>query len=410
MRKFYLGQIRDDNNVLAIFVGRIDGDSIGFYDSNGNLVAEWNPPIPLEAAKEYRDKSPNFLTQIDSLWQDILKNGTPIEKLSREIEAVADALGLNVEDILSISLFKVSQQIASRKQKSTISTKKEKETSQNSNILTDTAHTRSEIALNKLVDDKYTLGDILGVDDPNATLICVDSIDIKNADKSNSQFSFLIKYSDGRIQNTPMLSQEDGTSPDRDIYSANKDGSSVDKVDVRSMYRINSPFGKNCIISASYDSYGMVNLQFGKRDITEQDFMAIPLENQKLQNTQHTNYVTKEVQSLLDPDRGTSQTHNSTKEISSHMDNGCENLTLDEADGKENTGHQHKEKKPDENYYFTVASHILNNNPELEEFYSLQGLAVDLEKYLKWHPDKTVEDFTKDRVASCDHYDRHQHY
>ena len=413
MSKYYLGQIRDNNNILAVFVGRIDGDSIGFYNSDGGLIAEWNPPVPLEAAKEYRDKAPNFLTQIDSLWQDILKSGTSIEKRSRELEAVSDALGLDIKDILYISSFETSQQVADKKPKNIISNdpKQQEETSQNPNIVTGSVQARSEVALNKLVDDRYTLGDILGIIDPNATLICVDSIDIKNTDKSNSQFSFLIKHSNGTLEKATMFSQDDGTSPDRDIYSSNTDGSSVDKVNIRSMYRINSPLGKNCMISASYGSYGMVELQFGRRDITEQDFIAVPLENQKLQNTEHTNYVTKEVQNLLDPERGTYQAHNSTTEISSHTDNGCDNLTLDEADGKENTGHQHLEKKPDESYYLTIASHILNDNPELEEFYSLQGLAIDLKTYLNKHPDKTVQDFTEDRVASCDHYpsyDKHE--
>lgn len=408
MKKFYLGQIKDDNNVLAIFVGRIDGDSIGFYDSNGNLIAEWNPPVPLEAAEKYSDRAPSFLTQIDSLWQDILKSGTSIEKRTSELEAIANELGLDIEKIMSFSSFDMSQEVATRKKHNepVAPDKDEEENSdfQNPNLVTDSVHARSEIALNKLVDDRYTLGDILGVDDPNATLICVDSIDIKGPEKSNSQFSFLIKHSDGTLEKATMFSQDDGTSPDRDVYSSNRDGSSVDKVAVRSMYRINSPLGKNCMISTSYDSYGMVNLQLGKRDITEQDFMSVPLENMKLENNTSTHYATKEVQDMLDPERGIYQAHKSTKEISSHTDNGCNNLTLDEADGAENTGHQHTEKEPNADYYLTIASHILNKNPELEEFYSLQGLAIDLQKYLNEHPDKTVEDFTEDRVSSCDHY------
>lgn len=406
MSKYYLGQIRDDNAVLSVFVGRIDEDSIGFYDSEGNLLAEWNPPVPLEAAKEYRDKAPNFLTQIDSLWEDILKSGTSIEKRTRELEAIADELGLDITEILSISSFKTSQQVADRKPDNTVPSieEQEEETFQNPNIVTDSVHARSEVALNKLVDDRYTLGDILGIDDPNATLICVDSIDIKGPDKSNSQFSFLIKHSDGTLEKATMFSQDDGTSPDRDVYSSNRDGSSVDKVAVRSMYRINSPLGKNCMISTSYDSYGMVNLQLGKRDITEQDFMSVPLENMKLENNTSTHYATKEVQNLLDPERGIYQAHKSTEEFSYHTDIGCNNLTLDEADGAENTGHQHTEKEPDSDYYLTIASHILNKNPELEELYSLQGLAIDLQKYLNEHPDKTVQDFTEDRVSSCDHY------
>lgn len=406
MSKYYLGKIKDNANILNVYVERFDKDSIFFYDDNGNLLAEWNPPVPLEAAKEYRDRPPAFLTQIDSLWQDILKSGTSIDQRTRQLEAIAHSLGIDTVKILSVSSFETSQKVEDRKKENDaiLDEKADKETSKNPNEVTVSVDARSEVALNKLVDDRYTLADILGVDDPNATLICVDSIDIKSTDKSNSQFSFLIKRSDGTLEKADMLSQDDGTSPDRDVYSSNRDGSSVDKVAVRSMYRIKSPLGKDCMISISYGGYGNVNLQFGRRDITEQDFMSVPLENTQLENSTCTHYATREVQDMLDPERGIYQAHKSTNEISSHTDKGCNNLTMDEADGDENTGHQHIEKEPDANYYLTIASHILNKNPELEEFYSLQGLAIDLEKYLNEYPDRTVEDFTKDRVASCDHY------
>lgn len=402
MKKFYLGQIKDDNNVLAIFVGRIDGDSIGFYDSNGNLIAEWNPPVPLKAAEKYSDRAPSFLTQIDSLWQDILKNGTPIEERSREIEAVADALDLNVEDILSISSFKTSQHVAERHTKHTISTEKEqhKETSQNPNLVTDSVYAKSEIALDKLVDDRYTLGDILGVPDPNATLICVDSCDISGKKRSNSQFSFLIKYPDGRLEQAPMLSQEDGTSPDRDIYAANRDGSDIDKIIALSMYRVHSPLG-DFMISATYGVTGTLNLQLGKRDITEQDFMAVPLEDQK-----YTRYVTKEVQELLDPERGIYHTDHMTNEIEKNID------TDTSSDGS--TGGSKDSdltQDPDENYYLTIAAEIWEAHPEMENLYNdVYGLSRDLKNFILEHPDQSVEDFIDDRTASCDHYDRFRHH
>ena len=404
MEKFYLGQIRDDNNVLAIFVGRIDGDSIGFYDSNGKLVAEWNPPTPLETAREYRDKAPDFLTQIDSLWQDILNNRTHIEQRSKEIQAVANILGIDVKNILSISSFKTSQPVVARKNNNTRLTEKETEQqhqpSQNPNSITDNVYAKSEIKLNKLVDDRYTLGSILGVEDPNATLICVDSCDITGGKGSNSQFSFLIKYPDGRIEQAPMLSQEDGTSPDRDIYASNRDGSDIDKITARSMYRVHSPLG-DFMISATYGVTGTLDVQLGKRDFTEQDFMAVPLEDQK-----YTRYVTKEVQELIDPERGIDHTHHMTEQVEQHMVN-------DSSDANSTGGSKNSalEQTTDENYYLTVATEIWETHPEMETLYNdINGLAIDLQNFILAHPDKTVEDFTNDRVASCDHYDRHHHY
>ena len=396
MEKFYLGQIRDDKNILAVFIGRIDADSIGFYDNNGNLIAEWNPPEPLEASTEYRNRPSSFLTQLDSLWKDLETSHLRIDIHSKEVEDISECLGLDTKDVLGFTSLKMSQKLVAPNKKDDKSTFKSGE-SQNPNAILDNIDAKSEVKLNKLVDDRYTLADILGVSDPNATLICVHSCDIKDGRSSNSEFSFLIKYPDGRIEHAPMLSQDDGTSPDRDIYSANRDGSDIDKIAARSMYRIHSPLG-DYMISTTYGNSGTLNLQLGKRDITEQDYMAVPLEDQT-----YTRYVTKEVQDLLDPERGIYQAHKSTEEISSHMGNDCV-TSIAEADGDENTGHQHLEEEPDSDYYLTIASDILNKNPELEELYSLQGLAGDLQKYLNEHPDKTVEDFTEDRVASCDHY------
>lgn len=404
MSKFYLGQIRDGNDVISVFVSRYDNQSVCFYDGNDNLLAKLSHPQPLTIDSRYRDKPPAFLFQIDSLWTDLLKNRQQIALRHQELELISKELGIDIKNILGTKSFALSQEIildkTSSKQSSTNTETSSPTTPENPNSITDNVYAKSEIKLNKLVDDRYTLGSILGVEDPNATLICVDSCDITGGKGSNSQFSFLIKYPDGRIEQSPMLSQEDGTSPDRDIYASNRDGSDIDKITARSMYRVHSPLG-DFMISATYGVTGTLDVQLGKRDITEQDFIAVPLEDQK-----YTRYVTKEVQELIDPERGIDHTHHMTEQVEQHMGNNssADNSTND-------SKNSNLEQTTDENYYLTVATEIWETHPEMETLYNdINGLARDLQKFILAHPDKTVEDFINDRVASCDHYDRHQHY
>lgn len=407
MPKVYMGQIRDGNRVLAVFVTPYDHDSVSFYDDNNNLLAQWDYPDTITAAEEYRDKHPEFLTQIKSMWLDILLNNSKLALRNKELADILEALDMDLGFPL------VLEDDDRQREKDIIKAEEEKkkEDEQNPNLVHGVVYSRSEIALNELVDNRYTVGDYLDISDPEAKLICVDSCDLKDG-SAHSKFTFLIKYPDGRLEKPTMLSQDDGTDPDRDIYSSNNDGSNVSKVDARSMYRIKSPLGQNCMLAVSYASYGTVNVHFGKRDLTEQDFIATTLENKKLHNITHTNYVSPEVQSLLDPARGTDQAYKATKEAASHIKHGCR-VTIAEADGDEQTGHQHPaqqqdfEKVPDEDYYLTIAAQILEENPQLEEQYSVKGLADDLQKYLANHPAKTIKDFTDDRVAGCAHYPSH---
>ena len=111
MSKFYLGQIRDGNNVISVFVSRYDKDSIYFYDGNDNLLAKLSHPQPLTIDSRYRDKPPAFLFQIDSLWTDLLKNPQQIAHRNQELELISKELGIDIKKILGTRSFALSQEI-----------------------------------------------------------------------------------------------------------------------------------------------------------------------------------------------------------------------------------------------------------------------------------------------------------
>ena len=94
----------------------------------------------------------------------------------------------------------------------------------------------------------------------------------------------------------------------------------------------------------------------------------------------------------------------SLSEIAEHTKKGCDDLTIKEADGNENTGHHHL----DNEQYMFIASNILEKNPELEDFYSVKGLADALKDYINRHHDKPIQeaisDFTEESLEDCEHF------
>ena len=323
MEKQYLGQILRNNEIFPIYVSRNSNISINFYDEAGNILAQILPPYNFQLTNEYREMPPEFLSQIKSLWTDILKNNTSLEKRHELLKKYADVLKIDKKHILSTSSAALSQK---NKSKKSHDDEDENEISKNISI-------REETSLNKRVDDRYTLGEILGIDDPNASLVCVETADVSNT-KFSSKFSFLIKYSDGRLEVPEMLEQRDGIHPDRNVYASNRDGSEATKENVLALYRINTEKGRNSMISVSYGNMGHLKLQFGKTDLVQgHDFVAVPLE------TETTRFTTRQVQDILDREHGIHRPSDAVEEAHMYDKYNCfgnENstMTADNIDGK----------------------------------------------------------------------------
>lgn len=405
MSKKSIGYIKDNKTILEIFAERESDDAIHFYDSNNNLLAIFRRPDKLIVSKEYRDRPPEFLNQINSLWKTIYENSVSLDELNKEKEDYTREANLDDNSIvMSTTSTKLNQKIDEKrlniddeKEQNNSKIKNSKQLEHNKKAL-EASNIREETKLSTRVDDRYTLGDLLGIDDQNASLVCVDSTYI-SGNQSSSKFTFLIKHSDGSLEKADMFSQQDGLNPSREIYASNRDGSSVNRLQVRSMYRFVSPTGKEAMLSVSYGEAGTLKLHYGVIDRTNNNkCMAIPLE------TNTTRFVTKEVQDTLDPERGQYRSTRSLDEIAEHTKKGCNDLTIKEADGDENTGHHHLD---DEQYMF-IASNILNKNPELENFYSVKGLADSLKDYINRHHDKPIQeainDFTEESLEDCEHF------
>ncbi len=380
----------NDNKVMTLYAQR-DDNGVSFFDENNNCIAVSKPPYPLMKTNEYREMPDEVLNQIDSLWS--------------ELQKVAKSLDIREEDIQAISQSPIKQRVDDKKlrlddEKGTDTD----ETKEHNEEVLSTLGIKQETKMSTRVNDRYTLGELLGVDDPGATLVCVYSGSVSER-TSNSLYSFLIKHSDGSLEKADMLSQIDGTMPSREVNSFNRDGTSLEQEKVRSMYRFVTPNGKEAMISVSYGASGTLKLQYGEIDITNNNqFMAVPLQT----TDQSTRFVTKQTQETLDTDRGIYNTYRANKEIDYHRDasskerENCE-IGLAEADGNPETGHQHL----DEENLMVIASNIINKNPELDEFYSVKGLADELKAYIDRNPDKpinqSIEDFTDGALENCSH-------
>ena len=62
---------------------------------------------------------------------------------------------------------------------------------------------------------------------------------------------------------------------------------------------------------------------------------------------------------------------------------------------------------PDSNGFLQIASNIIKEHPELEDYYSPEGLSTELETYITKHSeipaDKVVDSFVNETLESCEH-------
>ena len=125
---------------------------------------------------------------------------------------------------------------------------------------------KQEIDVNKRINERYTLGDILGIE-RGSKLIAVYSDAIENNENS-TRFSFIIKKPDGSLEKAKMLEQVGGKQSDKNIYDINYDGSEVTKKSVQSSYKIDSSLAKNALITARIGQAGYIEVNYGEMDRT----------------------------------------------------------------------------------------------------------------------------------------------
>ena len=112
MGKKSIGYIKDNKTILEVFAKRESDDTIHFYDSNNNLLAIFIRPDELAVAKEYRDRPPEFLNQINSLWKTIYENSVSLDELNKEKkEYIRELESTDNSIVTSTSSIKLNQEL-----------------------------------------------------------------------------------------------------------------------------------------------------------------------------------------------------------------------------------------------------------------------------------------------------------
>jgi len=258
-----------------------------------------------------------------------------LDELDKKLEKVAKALGMSKSDIRNLSMTELDQ-IINEKGEAGISLDEEDDSKEQKEANKDTlkglgANAKQEINLDKRIDSKHTLADVMGLP-AGSKLIVVYSDKIKDR-QNTTRFSCLIEGPDGSFEIPETLKQVGGKDSDKEIYQVNNDGSKVEKTGAQSSFAIDSPIVENAIINIRIGSMGYPVVNYGEMSKTDHHKAF----TQELE-THRTHPVRSNVRKEFNQEHGDRNATDNIKEADNYIESGCgDHLTLEEADGDLNT-------------------------------------------------------------------------
>lgn len=371
-----------------------------FYDENQSLIAARGADGEIYPSEAFINEDLSFLNEIDDFSID---ESLSLEELDQELEEVARVLGVSKSDVLSMSQVELDAVIGEKDVDSLSledNKKLSKEEQSNRNDRNAEAlqnmNTRQEINLDKKIDNKLTLAEVLGV--PAGSVLCVVDTDKIQDSENTTRYSCVIKAPDGSIQMADMLKQVGGKNSSKDVYETNRDGSRVEKQVIQSSFEIDSPLVENGIINIRKGQMGVTEVSYGQMDRTSHnDVFAQKLE------TRETYPVTREVRNEFSGYKGIDNVSNKMDEIKEHENHGCKNMSLREADGNPDTGHIHGLSE-------NAAEIILADEhvgEKIDSIYTSNEVAERFERMCEKYPDKNFDEvieLTKNELSEeADH-------
>ena len=369
-----------------------------YYNENGECLGRRGIDGKIYPSSKFAEADLSFLGQLERLSAN---QGLSLDELDKNMEKIAKELGVSKESVKSMTEIDLEQKIDEKEKnddekKDKISLDKNHEQTQNDQLeenekKLEKINAKEEINMDRLIDDRHSLADILGIES-GCKLIAVYSDAI--VDNTNStRFSFVIQKPDGSLEPADMLEQTGGTHSDKTVYETNRDGSDISKVNINSSFKINSPLVKNVILNIRYGSLGYVEADYGEVDPTDHKYAF----TQKLE-TDRDRYTTYEVRKeFSNREDGIHNIEQDIDEIKKHEEVGCDKLTLKEADGHLDTGHFHD----------TAIDDIKSYDPNISEIFTDREIEDRLHKMMDNHPeesfDKVVNDTARDLSDDASH-------
>lgn len=262
-----------------------------------------------------------------------------IEEREMELETIAKELGINPEDIDNLSEVELSQKVneienekkdEEEQQLSEQQVKKVKQTGMN------------EINTNISIDSKgTTLAQSLKLDEYTKIMVVhsyklaeITNAQGENGRINNMSFGLIAQKADGTYETIPKTKlEQDRGSNNRIIEANDKDNVEVNKEDCR--YKV--PGTNYSLIINQKDPYGIPEVYLAQNTRDNDGQIA-----QKLQDRYDgTEKQDIEVRALFNKNKGINQPDKSVNEVKQHKKAECEELDIDEADGRKDTGHIH---------------------------------------------------------------------
>ena len=382
------GIVKTAHDVYVISFKDTDGNvTETYFNENGKCLAGRSKDGVLHPVSDFLEYDSSFLKQLNTLGNN---QGLTIEDYERNIDEISKKTNIPKEQIKSTSEIDLDQEVENEEDENKITLnsdenkEEDKEQIEENEKKLDKIDSKEEIDMDKLIDDRYSLADIMGAK-PGSKLIAVFSDTIKDNNNS-TKFSFIIQNPDGSLSPADMLEQTGGTHSDKTVYETNRDGSKVEEVDVTSSYKIDSPIRKNCILNVRYGSMGYIEANYGEIDPTNHKSAF----TQKLE-TDRDYYTTKEVRDEFSNKRdGERNIKNDIEEIEMHKKADCDDLTLDEADGHLETGHVHND----------AIMEIKAYDPNIELVFTDNEIQERLNKMMDNNPEKSFEEVLEN--TACD--------
>ena len=210
---------------------------------------------------EYITLSPDFIDNDNINSIKLLENlnsmpddGISLKELEqKELKEIAKALGINEEDINSMSEMELAQEIE-QKEESQGTEEKHEEKEINEEEVKQISNQKQEINLNTKVDDKRTLGQALDLDTSEYTKVAIVYSDrlneITNSDDkiNNTRYSFVAIRKDGTALNISDRLQVDartGNNQNRDSIKIDADETARKDNNTKSRFQIIGENGRN---------------------------------------------------------------------------------------------------------------------------------------------------------------------
>lgn len=268
-----------------------------------------------------------------------------LEEREKELKAIAKELGISEKEINSLSEIELSQKIDEKQideeEKQEQQEDKTKQLSEEE-VKKVGMNGMNEVNLNVRVDERGTeLGNVLNMKEYSKIMV-VHSYKLAELTDSNgekgknnySRFSFIAQKPDGSYETIPKTKLErDGGSNDRIVEANDKDNVEIKKEECR--FKVQ---GTNySLIINQKDPYGIPDVYLAQNTRDNDGQMAQRLQD-RYDGTERTDV---EVRAVFNQNRGIDQAERSVEEVREHQEAGCKNIEIDEADGREDTGHTH---------------------------------------------------------------------